>query len=75
MGCITKKDGLSIISTQIVTHTLPQGAAAGSQGDDIGGTLDLGLIPAVGPHLSKRDLTKTSLVERGNTRQNIWMKR
>lgn len=78
VGCITQRDGLTITvaaSAQINTRTLAPGAAVGSRGDGKGGILDLGLIPAVAPLLRKIDPTKTSLVERGNTKQDIWKNR
>lgn len=78
VGYITQRDGPIITvaaSTQISTRTLAPGAAAGIHGDGTGGIPDLGLIPAVVPLLQKRDLTMTSLVERGNTKQGIWKNR
>lgn len=73
--CITQRGGPTIIvaaSTQIGTRTLAPGATAGTREDGTGGILDPGLIPAVAPLQRKADLTTTSPVERGNTKQDIW---
>lgn len=75
-GRIIQRGGPTITvvaSTQIGTRTLAPGAAAETRGDGTGGILNL--FPAVAPLQQNGDPTTTSLVERGNTKQDIWRNR
>ena len=76
MGCIILRGSHTttvIASTQVGTRTLAPEAAAETHGDGTGGVLDL--FPAVALLQQKEDPTKTSPVERGNTKQDTWRNR
>lgn len=74
IGHIIQRGGPTITpvaSIQISFLTLAPGAAAETLRDSTGGVLILGVIPAVAPLQQKENLITTSLVESGNTKQDI----